>query len=87
VSIESGLMGKSYILVIEDDRKMLAANELLALVKIVHSGGAPVEAQERLFRWIKDHRDDIIMDTGLTLRGAKMEALYTVLKTKFMLKK
>ena len=87
VAIESGRMGKTFILVIENERKMLGEKELISLVKIAHSAESQTAACERLFRWLELNRDDIILDTGLKPKGEKIKALYAEIISRFELKK
>ena len=83
VSIEKGAMGKNLFLEINGTRKILDESELVKLIKIAQSASSQKDGTERLFRWLKRERDDIILDAELSQNHAAMKSLLKYLKTTF----
>jgi len=83
VEIERGSFGRSYILVIRNQRKTIDEHEMTKLVKIAHDAEDERDGVARLFRWLQRSRDDVILDAGLSVRDPAMRELLKVLRTKF----
>ena len=86
VFFEPGKRSKTYILDVEGKRTILDQDELMEMVKIVQSTSASSSPRERVYRWLKTHRDDIILDCGLASKGPRMEALCERLQSDFAIR-
>ena len=87
VSIERGSFGRSYILVINNQRKIIDQEEILSLAEIARSAKTENTALDRLYRWIEANRDDILLDAAIEPKDGNLRALYSTLKTQFKPKK
>lgn len=87
VSIERGSFGRSYILVINGQRKIIDQEEVLCLAEIARSAKTENTALERLYRWLEANRDDILLDAAIDPKDENLRALYSTLKTQFKPKK
>ena len=85
VTIERASFGRSYILVIGNQRKTLDEHEMMSLVKMAHSETDERVRISRIFRWMQRFRDDIIIDTGVTARSPAIKELQDLLKSSFSL--
>ncbi len=87
VSIERGSFGRSYILVINGQRKIIDQDEILGLAEIARSSQTENTALARLYRWLEANRDDILLDAAIDPKDDTLRALYGTLKTQFKPKK
>jgi hypothetical protein len=70
--IERSEDGSTYHLVAGSDWKMLAAEEMAALVRISRSGDGEEEIARRLKAWLARERKDIYLDLGLDGQSGRM---------------
>lgn len=87
VSIERGSFGRSYILVINGQRKIIDQEEILSLAEIARAAKTENSALDRLYRWLESNRDDILLDAAIDPKDENLRALYGTLKTQFKPKK
>ncbi len=85
VSIERSSFGRSFILVIDDCRKIMSESEITKIVRIAYGSAQADEGAKRLFTWFKRNRDDIILDAGLNPKHPALQELYTYLLHNFSL--
>ncbi len=85
VSIERSSFGRSFILVIDDCRKIMSESEITKIVRIAYGSAQADEGAKRLFTWFKRNRDDIILDAGLNPKHKALQELYTYLLHNFSL--
>ncbi len=85
VSIERSSFGRSFILVINDCRKIISESEITKIVRIAYGSAQADEGAKRLFTWFKRNRDDIILDAGLNPKHKALQELYTYLLHNFSL--
>ena len=83
VAIERSPSGKSFVLVVRNQRKILDNNEMTHLINIAHDAEDPRDGAARLLRWLNGHRDDVILDGGLSGKDPAIFELYKLLRTKF----
>jgi len=86
VFFEPGKRSDTFILDVDGKRTILDQEELMQMVKIAQTGDAPKPARDRVYRWLKNHRDDIILDCGLQLKGPKIDALCERLQSDFAIR-
>jgi len=86
VYFEPGKRSNTYILDVNGKRTILDQEELMQMVQIAQSAGAAKTSRERVFRWLKTNRDDILLDCGLHQNGPKLEALCQRLKKDFAIR-
>lgn len=87
VSIERGSFGRSYILAIGGQRKIIDEEEILSLAEIARGAKTENSALDRLYRWLETNRDDILLDAAIDPKDENLRALYATLKTQFKPKK
>lgn len=87
VSIERGSFGRSYILAIGGQRKIVDQEEILGLAEIARAAKSEKSALDRLYRWLEANRDDILLDAGIEPKDENLRALYSALTTQFKPKK
>ncbi len=87
VSIERGSFGRSYILSIGGQRKIIDQEEILGLAEIARAAKSEKSALDRLYRWLEANRDDILLDAGIEPKDENLRALYSALTTQFKPKK
>ena len=87
VFFEQGKAGGTYFLDVEGKRVILDHDELMSMVRIAQSGAGEKAVRERLFRWLENHRDDILLDCGLHQGSHRMEALRRRLQNDFSIRK
>ncbi|MBT3271918.1 MAG: hypothetical protein HN368_02090 [Spirochaetales bacterium] len=85
VTIERTPSGKSFVLVVRNQRKILDKNEMTHLINIAHDAGDQREGAIRLLRWLNGHRDDVVLDGGLSGKDKAIFELYALLRTRFVI--
>lgn len=83
VSIERSSFGRSFILVIAGNRKIMGEDELTKVVRIVFKAENPKEGAGRLFTWFKRNRDDVILDGDLGKGDPVFTNLFIYIKEHF----
>ena len=83
VSIERSSFGRSFILVMAGNRKIMGEDELTKVVRIVFKAGDQKEGAERLFTWFKRKRDDILLDGRLKKGDPVFTNLFIYIKEHF----
>ncbi|MFO7731666.1 MAG: hypothetical protein R6V86_12995, partial [Spirochaetia bacterium] len=86
VYFETGKSGSSFFLDVDGKRAILDQDELMQMVKIAQVADDSKTARERVYRWLKKNRDDIIFDCGLQPGGAKIAALCERLQSDFAIR-
>ncbi len=86
VFFEPGKRSDTFILDVDGKRTILDQEELMQMVKIAQTGDAPKPARERVYRWLKSRRDDIILDCGLQPKGPRIDALCERLQSDFAIR-
>ena len=86
VRVERSEGSRNMILVVNNERKIMDQEEMVALVRIAHTADTETAGKQQLYRWLKRERDDIVLDTGLSAKNEAMGALYSYLKTNFSLR-
>jgi hypothetical protein len=69
VDIEESKDGGNFIMVLSPARKFLNREEMRALVKICRAADGGAEAAPRLYRWLGQHRQDILLDAGVSAKN------------------
>ncbi|MBN1696275.1 MAG: hypothetical protein JW881_02070 [Spirochaetales bacterium] len=78
VMIESTGRGKSFIITLNNARKIFSLPEMKTIVGICRSSGNRPDACKRLYHWFYTNRSDVIADGGLRGAGDPLLArLYT----------
>ncbi len=83
VSIERSSFGRSFILIIAGNRKIMGEDELTKVVRIVFKAEDPEEGAERLFTWFKRNRDDVLLDGNLKKGDPVFTNLFNYIKEHF----
>jgi len=83
VSIERSSFGRSFILVMAGNRKIMGEDELTKVVRIVFKAEDQKEGAERLFTWFKRNRDDVLLDGRLKKGDPVFTNLFTYIKEHF----
>ncbi len=65
VDIQEAANKNHFILIINRARKFLVLEEMRKLVKICHAAGNEKEASPRLYRWLSENRQDILVDAAV----------------------
>lgn len=86
VFFEPGKRSDSFILDVDGKRTILDQEELMQMVQIAQNAGGRKPAWERVYRWLKTHRDDIILDCGLQPKGPRIDALCERLRSDFAIR-
>ncbi len=85
VSVERSSFGRSFILILDGNRKIMSESEITKIVRIAHSADNVKNGADRIYTWLKRNRDDIVIDAGLHQGHHILEDLYTYLKKNFSL--
>ncbi|RKX88130.1 MAG: hypothetical protein DRP59_12485 [Spirochaetes bacterium] len=83
VSIERSSFGRSFILVMAGNRKIMGEDELTKVVRIVFKAEDQKEGAERLFTWFKRNRDDVLLDGRLKKGDPVFTNLFIYIKEHF----
>ena len=86
VYFEAGKNRSSFFLDVDGKRAILDQEELMQMVKIAQVAADSKTARERVYRWLKNNRDDILFDCGLQPGGAKIAALCERLQYDFAIR-
>lgn len=86
VYFEAGKNRSSFFLDVNGKRAILDHEELMQMVKIAQVAADSKTACERVYRWLKNNRDDILFDCGLQPGGVKIEALCERLQSDFAIR-
>jgi len=86
VFFESGKRSDTYILDVDGKRTILDQDELMQMVKIAQGVSSVQTACGRVYRWLKTHRDDILLDCGLREKGPRIDALCERLQGDFAIR-
>ena len=79
--IEASEGGKLYFLVIGKVRKVMDGEEVRRLVRVCGGSAPKAEGLQRLFRVLKQERQDILMDAGIPSASSPvLEAIYTAIR-------
>ena len=80
VTLEKGAFGKSFIMVIAGKRKTFGEDEIIALAKLVNRSKSLTGGCFRIFEWLKQNRNDVLLDTGIKSKdSAEVEGIYNSL--------
>ena len=60
------LGGNSFVIVVERAHNFFDINEMRTLVAICHSAPGEKEAAALMYRWLSEHRKDVLIDSGIT---------------------
>ena len=60
------LGGNSFVIVVERAHNFFDINEMRTLVAICHSAPGEKEAAALMYRWLSEHRSDVLIDSGIT---------------------
>ncbi len=83
ISIERSSFGRSFILVINGNRKIMSESEITKIVRIVFKAENEETSAERLFTWFKRNRDDILLDAELKKSDPVFSSLHAYIKEHF----
>jgi hypothetical protein len=86
VHFEAGKNRSSFFLDVDGKRAILDQEELMQMVKIAQEAADSKTAQERVYRWLKKNRDDILFDCALQPGAAKIAALCERLQSDFAIR-
>ncbi|HNX58573.1 MAG TPA: hypothetical protein PKK43_05715 [Spirochaetota bacterium] len=57
--------GNSFVVVVNRARNFFTLDEMKIMVRICHAAGNENEGAERLFKWLKNYRSDVLRDTDI----------------------
>ena len=63
------LGGNSFVIVVERAHNFFDISEMRTLVAICHSAPGAKEAAAVMFRWLTEHRKDVLIDSGISTNG------------------
>jgi hypothetical protein len=87
VFFEAGKRSSGYIMEIDGVRSIMDEAELMQLVRLAQNAASPEVATRKLYKWINDNRDDILMEVDLRPGGQRLAALYERLKSDFAIRR
>ena len=59
------LGGNSFVIVVEKARNFFDLSEMRTLVNICHAASDEKDAAARLYRWLAEHRKDVLIDSRI----------------------
>lgn len=86
VFFEAGKNQNTYFMDVKGKRAILDQGELMRMVKIAQSADNPRAAQERVYRWLKNNRDDVLFDCGIHPKDRKIAAICERLQSDFSIR-
>lgn len=86
VFFEAGKNRSTFFMDVKGKRAILDQGELMRMVKIAQSAETPQAAQERVYRWLKTHRDDVLFDCGIHPKDQKIAAICDRLQNDFTIR-
>jgi len=86
VFFEAGKNRSTFFMDVKGKRAILDQGELMGMVKIAQSAETPQAAQERVYRWLKNHRDDVLFDCGIHPQDQKIAAICDRLQNDFSIR-
>ena len=75
VFFEAGKNQSTYFIDVKGKRAILDQAELMRMVKIAQAAENQRTAQERVYRWLKNNRDDVLFDCGIHPKDQKIAAI------------
>ncbi len=86
VFFEAGKNRSTYFMDVKGKRAILDQGELMRMVKIAQSAENQRTAQERVYRWLKNNRDDVLFDCGIHPKDQKIAAICERLQNDFSIR-
>ena len=86
VFFEAGKNRSTYFMDVKGKRAILDQGELMRMVKIAQSAENKRTAQERVYRWLKNNRDDVLFDCGIHPNDQKIAAICERLQKDFTIR-
>lgn len=86
VFFEAGKKQSTFFMDVQGKRAILDQNELMRMVKIAQSAETKPAAEERVYRWLKNNRDDVLFDCGIHPKDRKIAALCDRLQNDFSIR-
>ena len=86
VFFEAGKNRSTYFMDVKGKRAILDQGELMRIVKIAQSAENTRTAQERVYRWLKNNRDDVLFDCGIHPKDQKIAAICERLQNDFSIR-
>lgn len=86
VFFEAGKDRSTFFLDVDGKRAILDQAELMQMVRIAQAATNQKTARERVYRWLKTHRDDILFDCSINSSGTKIAALCERLNKDFAIR-
>ena len=86
VFFEAGKNRSTFFMDVKGKRAILDQGELMRMVKIAQSAENPRAAQERVYRWLKNNRDDVLFDCGIHPKDQKIAAICERLRSDFAIR-
>lgn len=86
VFFEAGKNRSTYFMDVKGKRAILDQSELMRMVKIAQSAENKRTAQERVYRWLKNNRDDVLFDCGIHPKDQKIAAICERLQNDFSIR-
>ncbi len=86
--IKPGADGKSFIIVLNNARKIFNLPEMRKMVAICEYARGESDASAKLYSWFSQNRGDVLGDAGIgNPRNPTLALLYKVIKSKYKTKK
>jgi hypothetical protein len=88
VDIKPSSDNKTFIIVINNARKIFSLDEMRSLVGISNAATSDADGSARLYRWFSQNRGDVLGDAGIGSPGNPVLALlYRLVKKTYKVKK
>ncbi|MDZ7794701.1 MAG: hypothetical protein U5P10_13745 [Spirochaetia bacterium] len=86
VFFEAGKKQSTFFMDVQGKRAILDQEELMRMVKIAQSAENKPAAEERVYRWLKNNRDDVLFDCGIHPKDRKITAICDRLQNDFSIR-
>lgn len=82
------LGGNSFVIVVEKARNFFDLSEMRTLVNICHASADEKDAASRLYRWLAEHRKDVLIDSRIAnALDIALPSIYRYLVSHYSVKK
>jgi hypothetical protein len=87
VDVEEGPDRSRFFVILGGARKLFTREEMRSIVRLSHAGREDGDAESRLYRWLKEHRSDVLMDGNVrSSRDQRLADLVDILTSRYKAK-